>query len=128
MNYIQLAFAPEELGFVPQDNGTTDEYEQNHPDSVRRAYDRHPIGNLLLPAGIKFRPQSKFTDVLRLIEVGFPFLVVSDRFWRSYFVFASLSRKFFVHCQCIKELRRWITILSLLFSDFLSMSFLITQK
>lgn len=80
MNYFQLAFAPEELGFVPQDSGTTDEYEQNHPDSVRRAYDRHPIGNLLLPAGIKFRPQSKFTDVLRLIEVGFPFLVVSDRF------------------------------------------------
>jgi len=80
MNYIQLDFAPEELGFVPQDNGTIDKYERDHPDSVRRAPFRRPIGNLLLPEGIKFRAQSKFTDMLCLIPVHFPFLVVSDRF------------------------------------------------
>jgi hypothetical protein len=80
MNYFQLDFAPEELGFVPQDNGTIDKYERDHPNSVRRAPFRRPIGNLLLPEGIKFRAQSKFTDMLCLIPVHFPFLVVSDRF------------------------------------------------
>jgi hypothetical protein len=79
MKYFSLNHAPQELGYVPQDNGMTSVYNFNDPNSIRNAWLRHPVGNLLVPPGLKMRPQAKFTDFL-CVQVGHPFLVISPRF------------------------------------------------
>ena len=79
MNYFILKHAPEELGYVPQDSGIIGAYDINDPDSIRFAGWRHPVGNLLIPEGLKMRAQAKFTDFLS-VRISLPFLVVSSRF------------------------------------------------
>ncbi len=80
MNYYKLTSAPEDCGYIPQDNGTMDPlYRRNDPDALNNASYRRPVGNVLIPS-IKFRHQAKFTDMLSLIEAIFPCLVVSDKF------------------------------------------------
>jgi hypothetical protein len=81
MKYYRIKHDANNLGAVPQDDGLLGNYfAQDHPDLIRYAKHRHPIGNLLVPEGVKFRSKSKYTDLLLLVNPGYPLLVISPRF------------------------------------------------
>lgn len=78
MQYFKLTIDPGFAREIPQNISFLKNYDNNHPDSLRNAKNKMPIGKLVLPPFIELKPKAEWTDILSIIEIGVPLIVVSQ--------------------------------------------------
>ena len=103
MKYYLLSGDFDQAGRTPQSNGIIGEYNFYWPNALYRiSSSRKKVEEVKLPEGIKLHYRAKFTDMLILSIISFPFVVCSKKF------FAVLQQFDLPECntQSIKVVKR----------------------
>ena len=74
-----LTFNPDQMGVFPQGKSLTGSYNFNAPNSVWNALGNNLLSNLWVPEGFEIQYRAKFSDRLSIVEIGFPFLIISPK-------------------------------------------------
>lgn len=79
MKYFRLYPFPDDMGQVPQAEELLKPYSYDAPNSIRNALSNNRLSDLLVPQGIPLKNKAKWTDLLTVAPVSFPFLIVSKK-------------------------------------------------